>query len=68
MGIVMLFTIISFNVYHIIYGSWSIDLSDLIFGTMAIYGLIGKPAYYCRHCFKEVPLNEEDMLNKPIFY
>lgn len=68
MGVVMLFGIISFNIYDIIYGRWGLDLSDLIFGTMAIYGLIGKPAYYCRYCFKEMSLKEEHMLNRPFFY
>jgi hypothetical protein len=68
MAIVMLFTIISFNIYHIIYDSWRIDLSDIILGTMAVYGFIRNPAFYCRHCFKEVPLKEEDMLNKPFLY
>lgn len=61
------FSVIIFIFYDILNGKIDVSWIDLMFGVMAIQLLRSWPAFFCRHCFKKIPLKEECILSKPFF-
>ncbi len=66
-GFVLFFSVIIFIFYDILNGKIDVSWIDLMFGVMAIQLLRSWPAFFCRHCFKKIPLKEECILSKPFF-
>ncbi len=41
---------------------------DIILWILPVYFLFRSPSFFCRHCLKEMPLKDCQLLNKPLFY
>lgn len=65
--ILIILNIFSFSL-DMFNGNMLFSYIDIIFWILPVYFLFRTPSFFCRHCFKEIPLKEEDMLNKPLFY